>query len=420
MLSDNNKNKTKESEKNKMKIDKKPLLLGILIGAMVTGAPFLYILATSPSNPFYLSPGVYPGGPSYTIWKDGSDYFAKDANGLIQYFDDDASEVINDAVDSLTAGRTWKDKVFLKGSILLTNPIILPSYVSLQFEDLTASSSLTGNMIEATNQTNIEITGGVLDGQSYPNAGIFLNFVSDIKIYNVKAKNFTGDGISVSNCTGADLFSPLCEYCKMRGIYIVGSMYVNVYGGIVQFCSDGLGVGTTSAQVKIHGTIAKDNAYYYAWGSGMFAANAAWGVEFIGVSCYGNDNGLEIDDTGDVAVIGGVFYENDDSGIAIYGSDCKYIRIDGVYCINNGVAQNATKYSCGLFLSGATYNIIVGSHFIDNQATHTQQHGIKEYDTSNFNMIISCHTKANVVAGIRTLGGATYTRVSWNNTGWIT
>ena len=47
------------------------LLTGIGIGIIYgTSAPV-------PSSTFNLSPGIYPGAPSFTIWREGDNYFAK-------------------------------------------------------------------------------------------------------------------------------------------------------------------------------------------------------------------------------------------------------------------------------------------------------------------------------------------------------
>lgn len=52
------------------------LLVGMLLGAVI-------VIATTPSSTFYISSGVYPGAPSYTIWVEDSNYFAKDENGKL-------------------------------------------------------------------------------------------------------------------------------------------------------------------------------------------------------------------------------------------------------------------------------------------------------------------------------------------------
>lgn len=52
------------------------LLLGLILGALIT-------YGQTPSSIFYISEGIYPGAPSYTVWTDGITYYAKDSNGLL-------------------------------------------------------------------------------------------------------------------------------------------------------------------------------------------------------------------------------------------------------------------------------------------------------------------------------------------------
>lgn len=84
----------KIEKKNAVKIALISLLIGVLLGAYIT-------YAATPSSTFYLSPGVYPGAPSYTIWKEGSDYFAKDENGQLKYSGTNASAIVNSCIESL-------------------------------------------------------------------------------------------------------------------------------------------------------------------------------------------------------------------------------------------------------------------------------------------------------------------------------
>jgi hypothetical protein len=67
-------------------------LVGLLVGAG-------YVQSQAPSGTFYISQGVYPGAPSYTVWKEGSTYFAKNAYGRIDFSSINASQVFSDIVN---------------------------------------------------------------------------------------------------------------------------------------------------------------------------------------------------------------------------------------------------------------------------------------------------------------------------------
>lgn len=82
------------------------LLIGVLVGTIVS-------YAASNGTTFTISQGIYPGAPSYTIWKEGSIYYAKNAYGLIDYSGADASTVIQAAINALTSGG----KILVKNGI---------------------------------------------------------------------------------------------------------------------------------------------------------------------------------------------------------------------------------------------------------------------------------------------------------------
>ena len=69
------------------------LAIGILLGTLIA-------FASTPSSTFYLSSGIYPGAPSFTVWREGSNYFAKGANGQLSY-SGTTIQVIQDAINVL-------------------------------------------------------------------------------------------------------------------------------------------------------------------------------------------------------------------------------------------------------------------------------------------------------------------------------
>ena len=62
---------------------------------------------------FTLSPGPYPGAPTYTIWTDRTFYYAKDAYGVIAYSSSVPNVVVQDSVNALATSG-------LSGTVLLT------------------------------------------------------------------------------------------------------------------------------------------------------------------------------------------------------------------------------------------------------------------------------------------------------------
>jgi len=59
-----------------------------------------------PSSSMYGEAGIYPGAPSYTVWREGSTYYAKDANGEIPSWGETSNftVIFENVVDNLPVG----------------------------------------------------------------------------------------------------------------------------------------------------------------------------------------------------------------------------------------------------------------------------------------------------------------------------
>lgn len=172
--------------------------------------------------------GTYKLVPTYTIYKFGADYYAMDEDGNIDFGGsgdaggiDGASPgaVIKAAMGGLTGGRTWQERVLVKGNISnLDHPagnyncIDVPSYTLLSIDGkMTLANDTNKSMIgnasgNAGWDVGITIEGGYLDGnQSQQTAGHGINLVTnavepaygylhstvrDVSVANVKQNAF--------------------------------------------------------------------------------------------------------------------------------------------------------------------------------------------------------------------------------------
>lgn len=157
---------------------------------------------------------MYPQQPaSYIIWRDGSIYYAKSGTGSLEFSGTDASTVIQNAIDGLTSGRTWKEKVVLKGSFQVSG-LVLYNYT---FFDLTngkliLKDNVDGFAISATNGYNIEIIGGIIDGN--------------------KDNNAVGGGIHLADASNCTIKNMYIFDCKVQGIDL-GSPSHSSYGNLI-------------------------------------------------------------------------------------------------------------------------------------------------------------------------------------------
>jgi hypothetical protein len=94
----------------------------VLIACLVSSSIVYYAIAVSPSSPITISGGVYPGAPSYTFWEEGGYYFAKDANGEIDYSGTNATIVIQNAFNQNGSSYLFKAGTYeLAGNTVVAN-----------------------------------------------------------------------------------------------------------------------------------------------------------------------------------------------------------------------------------------------------------------------------------------------------------
>ncbi len=150
---------------------------------------------------------------SYMISTDGTNYYAKNGtNGQIDFQSINVTTVWNYASGNLTSGRTWKEKILMKGNFTINSSLYVPSYTILEIQGkLTLLNGTRKNMIENADTVNgnsyIEILGGELDGNkaniadagAYPvQSGIYLGGVcTNIIIKGVTIRNTVRDGILI-------------------------------------------------------------------------------------------------------------------------------------------------------------------------------------------------------------------------------
>lgn len=221
---------------------------------------------------------------------------------------------IEEAVNDLTAGRTWYEKVLVKGDLAIAASITLPSYTILDLTNakLTLGDGLNTDMInlDATTVNHVLVTGGVLDcnkanqtgtsygiwldGQNYifvegvrvfdayttgiqvkgrtydstrPMTGIFRNNVSDSGYSDITANGDylqlvygntckSGErGILISGCHMAVANSNICYKNNSYGLYLAANSEDVAAFNTIASCSDGIRVGVASNHMIFGNTI---------------------------------------------------------------------------------------------------------------------------------------------------------------------
>jgi nitrous oxidase accessory protein NosD len=136
-----------------------------------------------------------PDQAYFMIITNGTNYRAIRYDGYKAYEGTVAHTVINDAINGLTVGRTWKEKVALRGSFNISSSIILKSYLVLDATEAkitcTADISAVSHTGFVQNQY-ITILGGHWKGFS-PSGngnGFNLGYAIDVTVIGVTVTNF--------------------------------------------------------------------------------------------------------------------------------------------------------------------------------------------------------------------------------------
>lgn len=366
----------------------------------------------------YLGGGGGGGGaiggysaPYYIVRKGGAGTAVYSDDGTLVHgpgADDDTE--INWAIANLMAGRDYKQTVLLKGSFSIDNPIAMDSYTVLVLDgEVELANSANCDMLDATNESEMEIRGGEWDGRrNYQAAdirGFDLNTCTDVIIYNVEIHDI--DKTSVAG----------------QGIKTVDSARVNIVLCTIYNCGiSGEGAGGSGGE----GVLLSETDDSYVFGCTIHDCNGGVTL-YAGASDHSNNNRVEgchfEDITRDAISLypdsATICYVNENviTGNIIVDASrdgaCASIRLgeDGA-CIRNIISNNhitegtGTNLADGIAImgSGSGFRNIIAGNTLDNlYSIPIFVNG--SYNTIEHNVINTMREAAN--GGIVIDGGAT-------------
>jgi len=327
------------------KLDLTLVAVLILVSVIATSAIW-YVWAQTPTSTFWISPGVYPQA-SYTCWREGSNYFAKDATGQIDYSGTNASDVIGDALAGLTVGRTWQEKVVIMGDITVTAPILVPSNVDIEiFGKITLGNGVNKAIFRNLGwdssvpydppNVNITIQGGVLDGNkaNNPTDTPENGLIGFLHVLNVRI-----EGVHIIDTR------------SWAAIYLVG--WGPAVGGTAHskyWIQDCIIEGTVGASI-----------YGYAIGISAYPTQK---IIITGNQLFNNEGGIMFEDQGgDACIIDGNIIQDTTEGHAIWGGASKLIISNnfinqtggsGIIASGTNVGNQSWSIVTGNYVEGAT------------------------------------------------------------------
>ena len=402
---------------------------------------------------------------SYVVFSDrGTTYARNGRTGKIDYKGKDCAKVIQSALNSLTDGRTWKEKVVLKGNFVIDKTILVPSYTILEIHgrirqaDNANLEALVANQHwkgwKGTN-THIDIVGGIFDsnyanqkgyvrGERFEGACLAFYNVDHCSFDKIRGMNFGHYGVLVLH--GFDNY--------VGAIYGENGIGRNGYSGVL-FITGGTLTAHGRPNERSHNIIVDAVFGRNIKGPGLFLED--YGSKYsIGLVHVINDeiepsaSGVAIASAHDVS-INSIYAEKCGRGLAFDGQnrdssknynfgqiialDCYY---DGVYIISTGATSHKRVYmnigriisknngrgqveSGGLTVGKYVSNVYIGELIAtdDRDEGKTQHHGIFLHGNNDKIVVSGGDVSGNKESAVKIEKGVTNLRLR-NLFGYVT
>lgn len=424
---------------------KRKLKLGLIAGwilSLILMAIVVNAIAQNAGNFQIIGGGPYPGAASVTCYTaDSVTAYSKNQYGVQSTGSTNQSLIINNALNSLTAGRIWKQTVKFIGNFLLTNSIKIPSYTILDLTEanIKAAAScaiLSGHgMIEnyhfADNpDSNIEIIGGTIDGNKANNAvdfeGIFLSMTNNFLIHDTVIHDSPEVGLALYPSTTGHLMNGKIENVESynndadglqleMAITNAKGAQITIQGGrFHDNGANGLNMKCTTAfteppllNILVDGVEADHN---HDLGIGLtMASQGLKKVIFINNHVHDNNQtGLWLQQITYATVSNNIAERNGHAGIDLWGS--KSVTVQGNIAIdNNQGSAGIMNNEAGISVFASDNITVIGNICKDDQTVKTQKWGIKidAYTGTYNNFIVEGNDlTGNKNGGLEIYGGS--------------
>jgi len=383
-------------------------------------------LVTPVSTPVSTMTLVYPRSMKF----DTSDHlkgvdettYVLDANFIVgstshsDYTTDGVSDEIeiNSALSALTAGRTWKERVVLEGDFSISSPINVPSYTILDIQGKLKQAVIDIDIIYIENQSEVVIVGGEIEGLG-SNAGTTGWGIKtdvggeNIQIYGIYVHDTRKSGIALNNIVHGAVSGCRVQNTGFNGIGIGDSCNITIRDNYCHNNADsGVNLEDVSSFLLVNNTCTNNVRH------NLQLEHACEG-QIIGGIYKGSQkyHGIEIRNrvgtarkSKEVVIIGAHVECNYRYGIYIYSSE----SITVLNCTVKNNSQRGVGLHDGIRITDdgthpSRHCRIEGNICFDDQATVTQNYGIREASISDYNLIIENDVRGNCQAlGIRYVG----------------
>jgi hypothetical protein len=326
--------------------------------------------------------GTLKAAFSFLIWRDGSTYYAKNGStGEIQYFGDNATDVINSAIASIPTGGL----VFLcDGTYNIDGTIDVGGKLNINIIGQSHETKL--NLTQNSNTDMMKITNS--------------NYTTIKSIYfqGNRDSQTSGKGIVVHNSERVLIERCFFYEIKQTAIYIYGEtprsslqpwITRNYLEKIGNSSSDhGIWLGDYASDAHV-----VDNDIGNITGSAIYVTSSGFLIETN--TLWASNYGLNVYLVTSGVITGNIMDNNQLDGINI--DSCKNLIVVGNVAKLN--SKNLWNSSSGIYLYNSSYTTITGNRAgsFGDYVNETQQYGIKEYGVySDYNLITGNNVYGNL------------------------
>lgn len=296
------------------------LTIAVLAATLLTA---IVIHAATPTTTFTIYSGNYPAAPDYTIYSDGSNYFAKNALGTNVYSGSDAADVIQDAVDSAGAG----------GNVFVTaGEYALSTTLDLSYDNLTFYGTGRSSKLLPSHGGNVLSVNGTGTADADRVQGV-----------TIEGLFFRGHGGSQGDTDKANIQMKYVWRCFIRDIFMYGA------------CGNGIWVHYGWV-MQITDIIITDPNGHGIYGN-VYVDSLISQVDAYGCGC----SGIQLTSSGTTTITGCLFTTNIQRGMYLY--DSNEVVIVGCQIFDNNFVAPANVYDGILLASDSDFNTIVGNFF---------------------------------------------------------
>jgi len=328
--------------------------------------------------------------PAYTVFKIGTTYYAESTlPSGIDYSSTVGATEIQHALDGLTVGRTWQEKVLLKGDLTIDTTLSVPPYTVLQIDGkLTLADGSNCDMIRNKNFDTaldwyIAICGGIIDGgtQTATSNGIHFQGAQRSSIFSCRIKNMFQRGIWLD--AGAAFNTGVCH----------------VLNNWIEDSANGIVVSTSGAAVSADHIICNNDVGGCTSDGILLSAAGACNVSDN--LCWNNALGIDLYNATGTSICDNRADWNDWFGIRLSAASVDN-TLTGNRCWTNGV-ETPDLYA-GIQVLDSNSNVICGNISRNYVATPYQKYGIQVSGTSDYNTVKGNNCTLNVTAPYSVVG----------------